>query len=547
MNNLKNNVDLKLKELHRSYWHYSSTISFLVISTSIFFQREKLLAGPIWIYTLALILIATFLRFLSYHIFFKDWTANKFWAKILNISGLSFFGLGHGLHLFDVLFHFGSTSPHAGFTLLVIACFVIVSGFTMSANRYGYYAYVTSVMAVTSISYAIFLESDFTYIPLFLLSFYLINIVLFRISSKQLYQSIESQFKSDSERIRLLDLINAVPGIVGFIDRDKICYLANKTALNLYPSAVGKKIGTLDPGSKWEEHILNFLESDKVSDISEESTSFRGNEMYALLNMQKTVDGGAIIIAIVTTELVIAKQRLREQEGKAIYTAKLASLGEMAAGIAHEVNNPLTIIQGASGILKHLLEQTPLDVIKIKSMADKVIETSERIGKTVRSLKAISRNGENDPSELFSIRLVIDQCLNISGQRLKQYNIELKRSENNEDIKLFGREVQISQVLINLLNNAIDAILLQPEKWIEIKVELENQFVSIKVIDSGPGIPKKIQQRIMEPFFTTKDVNQGTGLGLSISKNIIQGHGGEFSFCPDEPFTTFLIKLPASK
>jgi signal transduction histidine kinase len=257
-----------------------------------------------------------------------------------------------------------------------------------------------------------------------------------------------------------------------------------------------------------------------------------------------------LIVSKLTTSrekdrLVEAQNTIRDQEAKAQYAAKLASLGEMAAGIAHEVNNPLTVIQGTAINIKRLVDEEPMDRNTIKLLSTKMIETSERISKTVKSLKALSRNSEKDPKVVTRINEVINQCIDVSRQRLKQASIELKLSEVSPDIKILGRAVELSQVFINLINNSIDAIKELENRWIKLSVRVEGVFVEISVVDSGNNIPLELRQKIMEPFFTTKDVNQGTGLGLSISKSIVEEHGGELILAMDEPFTTFQIKLPS--
>jgi C4-dicarboxylate-specific signal transduction histidine kinase len=218
----------------------------------------------------------------------------------------------------------------------------------------------------------------------------------------------------------------------------------------------------------------------------------------------------------------------------------------MAAGIAHEVNNPLTILQGFASIIEQLTHQEPLDKENIRLLSGKLVHTTERISKIVKSLKSLSRNGDNDPFERVSIQTVIKEALDICGHRFKQNNIELKLPELDKDVFVKGREVQLGQVVLNLLVNAFDAVSGSDngDKWVEVKLDSLHQGVSIDIIDSGPGVSIENAKKIMEPFFTTKDVGQGTGLGLSISKNIIEEHGGELFLIQNSKATTFRIQLP---
>ena len=110
--------------------------------------------------------------------------------------------------------------------------------------------------------------------------------------------------------------------------------------------------------------------------------------------------------------------------------------------------------------------------------------------------------------------------------------------------EIFCRDTQISQVLLNLLNNSFDAIAGDPEAWVELSVYQKNEYIEISIVDSGKGISPEIQQKIMHPFFTTKEIGKGTGLGLSISKEIVKSHGGKFFVELDSANTKFVIQIP---
>jgi C4-dicarboxylate-specific signal transduction histidine kinase len=116
-----------------------------------------------------------------------------------------------------------------------------------------------------------------------------------------------------------------------------------------------------------------------------------------------------------------------------------------------------------------------------------------------------------------------------------------------EDGQVNCRPTQLSQVLLNLLSNAFDAVSALSEKWVRLTVTQEEQKLIIKVIDSGNGIPSDIAEKIMQPFFTTKVIGKGTGLGLSISRGIIESHEGALFYDPSEKNTTFVIELPIHK
>lgn len=537
-------------ELHKTH-HKRNRVGYftnpLSLIVSVYFQSELLEFDVRWYAALILVLGGSALRILVGETFFDQWKRNVSWARNLNILTFFFIALGWSLHFADVHYHYGPSSNNVSYTLLIIAAFVAGSSTSLIADRSSYYTFVLTLIVGTVATFL----SD----PHWTNAFVVLNIILYAVFSlgnyklghQQLVELIESRIRSQSESERLKNIINTVPGFVGLIDKDLVCYMANQTTIDLYPKIIGAKIGTIDPDSGWENFIIQFMHSDKKSDVSEQQTVVNGEKLYALLNVTKTPEAGAIIVSIVTTELVLAREKLKEQEAKAHYSARLASLGEMAAGIAHEINNPLTIIQGSANIVKRLLDSEPLDKETLKLMNSKIYETSDRISKTIKSLKALSRNGENDPKTVVSIPHMLKICTDISESRFRQNRVDLKIPESIPEYSVIGREVQLSQVMVNLLGNALDAVKNLEEKWVEVRIEKNEEFIDLLVIDSGTGIPPEIQNKIMDPFFTTKDVNEGTGLGLSISKQIIKDHDGELSLLPDESHTTFRVRLPQKK
>lgn len=234
------------------------------------------------------------------------------------------------------------------------------------------------------------------------------------------------------------------------------------------------------------------------------------------------------------------KERDREQL-KSFQASRLASLGEMAGAIAHEINNPLTIIQGHSTLLKSSLQK--MNSPELVSKAEKIYETSERIAKIIKGLKAFSRDGAEDPAELCNIETFVEDLTDLCLYRANEKKIALKFNFTPGDT-IFANLTQLGQVLINLINNSIDAVEFLEEKWVLINFISEEKGTRITVTDSGRGINENILDKIMNPFFTTKEIGKGTGLGLSISHGIISRQGGDFSYNRDSKNTQFVIQLP---
>lgn len=242
------------------------------------------------------------------------------------------------------------------------------------------------------------------------------------------------------------------------------------------------------------------------------------------------------LVEMRTKELEISKIQL-------IHSSKMASLGEMASGMAHEINNPLTIIKGKIKVITLILEDLKIQDKFLNSELDKIKITTDRIGKIVKGLRTFSRVSENDPYDFIPLERLIHETMDLCSERFKSEGIDLV-IQSIPDIKIKCRSGEISQVLINLLNNSSDAITNLDKKWIQISFSnLSTYRMNISVTDSGNGIPPHIADKIMDPFFTTKDVGKGTGLGLSISRGIIEAHGGELRLDQTSSHTRFIFDL----
>ena len=234
----------------------------------------------------------------------------------------------------------------------------------------------------------------------------------------------------------------------------------------------------------------------------------------------------------------------KEIQKKMIESSKMSSLGEMAGGIAHEINNPLAVIHGKSAQLKKALLHPDIDIEKVRSGLEIIEATTLRISKIVKGLRSFSRNSERDPMEPVLISTVISETLELCLERFKHHGVEIQ-VHGDTALTVQGRPAALSQVLMNLLSNALDAVQLCSEKWVHIEARSEARSeLILAVMDSGPGIPDAVAARMMQPFFTTKDINKGTGLGLSISLGIVSEHQGTLTYDASSPHTRFVIRLP---
>ncbi len=239
--------------------------------------------------------------------------------------------------------------------------------------------------------------------------------------------------------------------------------------------------------------------------------------------------------------LQATERELETQRINAIQSARLASLGEMAGGIAHEINNPLAIIMASAQRLSRELTRQNLD--QVQRCTNQILQTGDRIAQVVSSLRKLSRDGSNTPRTEFHVRQLIDEVMGICEEKIRRAGIKLV-IDLQEDLILSANEVELSQVLFNLLSNACDAIAEQSDPWIQLIGRRQGDVFNLSVVDSGSGIPASLAERIMEPFFTTKELGKGTGLGLSISLSIAKRHGGDLRLDKDSPHTKFDLLIP---
>jgi len=256
-----------------------------------------------------------------------------------------------------------------------------------------------------------------------------------------------------------------------------------------------------------------------------------------------TVDGkeiGSVGVFTDMREILKMRKELEDANIQLIQSQKIASIGRMAAGVAHEINNPLSAILIFAEMLKESLKDNEQQTNDIQE----IIEQTLRCKKIVGDLLEFSRKSTGKTSS-FSLENFLNKCLELLIHKAQFQNIKVTTDFEKDMPYLVGDMSQLQQVFTNLLVNAADAMEGKGKLSIHARCERERGMFVIKVSDTGPGIPETLRDKIFDIFFTTKPVGKGTGLGLGISQNIIKIHGGNISFeCPPQGGTTFIAELP---
>ncbi|MBI3544275.1 MAG: hypothetical protein HY075_13475 [Deltaproteobacteria bacterium] len=216
-----------------------------------------------------------------------------------------------------------------------------------------------------------------------------------------------------------------------------------------------------------------------------------------------------------------AETRVQDQQKALVQSAKLSALGRMAGGIAHEINNPLTVIYGKAAQLLALADENSLNFDAIRAASKKIEAMAQRIAKIIQGMRSVVREGVNDTFEIERARDIVEDTLSCCSAKFANNGVELRVSDVPETLDLECSAAQIAQVLLNLLTNAYDAVAELPVRWISLEVlDLDDQ-IELRITDSGQGIPPHVRDRVFDAFFTTKEPGKGTGLGLSISHGIV--------------------------
>lgn len=239
-----------------------------------------------------------------------------------------------------------------------------------------------------------------------------------------------------------------------------------------------------------------------------------------------------------------AEHAFEEQRARMVSASKMSALGEMAGGIAHEINNPLAIVQGTTEVVSKIVESGAIEPEVVIGYMNRMRKAVVRISSVVRSLQSFARDGSQDPFSDHDLKGILEEVLELCRERFRKHGIRLEAESEMDSIWIRCRAVEIAQVFINLLNNAHDAVLGRPDAAVWVRVKAREGRVEVSVADNGLGIAPNIKEKIFQPFFTTKAIGSGTGLGLSVSQGIVAAHGGELALETGSASTSFVVRLP---
>ena len=245
-----------------------------------------------------------------------------------------------------------------------------------------------------------------------------------------------------------------------------------------------------------------------------------------------------------TQEMERREHELRDKQEQLVQAGKLATLGELTTGVAHELNNPLNNIGLYVGNVIDRIRLGEDDAEPLVRDLEKAMEQIRKATEIITHLRTFGRAAQVS-IEQVDVDDVIERSLLLVHEQLRLRGIKVELELCPDELLVVANPIQLEQVFINLLTNARDALTDSKRKAIRIASSRDDERIRITFSDTGPGIPPELQQRIFDPFFTTKEVGTGTGLGLSITYSILKEYGGEISV-DSRPGkgATFLVELP---
>jgi histidine kinase len=338
-------------------------------------------------------------------------------------------------------------------------------------------------------------------------------------------------FVLEAASLMIVDCNNSVTKVYGYSKED----LRNASFLSLFPA---------EDREEQEKALKAYTRIDTARQIRKD-----GQMIYVNIGISASEYSGQTVFLVTTSDVTVQLMAQRQL----IQASKMATLGEMATGVAHELNQPLSVIKTASSFIKRKVEKKePLEEGILKTMAEEIDSHVDRAEKIINHMREFGRKSEV-AKEKLQVNEILKRSLDFFKQQLKLREIEVVERLEDRLPLILADSNRLEQVFINLLINARDAIerkwekgaLKGENKRITLQTCYEQEMVTIRVTDNGTGIPEAILERIFEPFFTTKKVGKGTGLGLSISYGIVRDYDGTINVETKEgEGTTFTIRFP---
>jgi PAS domain S-box-containing protein len=394
-------------------------------------------------------------------------------------------------------------------------------------------------------------EVSTTYLPGADVFFNFIRDITDRKRNEEALRLSEAKYRELVENANSIILRLTPDGNISFINEFAQTFFGYAEAELLGKNVVGTVVPEIDEEGRDLAAMMRDLlrRPDAYASNENENVLRNGERVWIAWTNKPIYDGGGALKEILCvgndiTPRVRAERLVTEQQAKMAHSARLSALGVMASGIAHEINNPLAIVSTGVEQLESLVEDPSRERERLETVIQIIRRNCERIQRIIRGLRGLSRDASRDPFVTAALESVITDTLELCRERFRTRGVDLQIVTPSDGCEIECRPSQLCQVLLNLLNNALDAVETLDHKWVKVEVASNGDRIQIAVTDSGTVLPRDMQEKLFVPFFTTKAEQKGMGLGLSISRAIVEAHQGEIMLNANSAYTRFEVHLP---
>jgi C4-dicarboxylate-specific signal transduction histidine kinase len=339
--------------------------------------------------------------------------------------------------------------------------------------------------------------------------------------------------------------IESAPVTISWISSDLKYLGVNPLLAMMMNKSVDEIVGT-ELGSYTEQPFIKEFAQELFNTAADELSQ----EIYTIIEDEERwfhILGRKYDHNTKATLIGIEITKQKESQRKTNLLEKLALIGEMASGLIHEINNPLTTINLKTMKLKKIASTHDSDIHQqVSEIANDLIKTENRIADIIKTMKEFAHTGDESTiqqKQVKDIATTITHALDVCQGKIKASSINISYNVQHQ-LQVPIYETEIIQILVNLITNSIDATQGQENPWIKIVAYQKENYLFLSVSDSGKGIPPHLQKKILEPFFTTKEKGKGTGIGLGLCQKFALHHGGSFFIDNTSPNTKFTLKIP---
>ncbi len=374
--------------------------------------------------------------------------------------------------------------------------------------------------------------------------FYLVFGIFFtRFTSSNILKILEQKELLDFQDLQLQGFIDSIPGYVTWYDENLNFIKKNKFQSDKFNIVEG-----FNSNTKFKDDFNKFIKVNENNFISNYQIIYEGETKYFLTLLSKNKINQSLFISSISldvTELKLKELEVDKIREELIHQEKLVSLGEMAGGLAHEINNPLTVIIGRIQLIKTKLARGEVSPEIIEQNLVSIQTTSHKIKKIIDSLRSLARDSYIDISQSYPISHVVQSPIDMMESKLEQAGVKISIEIEDPQQIVYCGLIEVGQVLTNLIINSIHATENLENKWIKIHTYNKVDKLILEFKDSGLGISKEIQQKLFTPLFTTKGPERGNGIGLSLSKKIMNKMNGDMYYNENCENTCFVIVIPS--